>query len=93
MNTYSDDPNVQALVKAVERFIRCSGLVDNSRWKDDLNSVLTPFQPDPEEELIEAMVEAHDKPLHYHKLPANEDYDKVRMRAALDVVKERGLPK
>lgn len=54
----------------------------------DLNDALAPFRPDPEEELIEAMVE-HMKPL-WSQYPMPGPPHAELARTALQTIKEKG---
>ena len=82
------DEDVQRLVEfSVTALPNIQGA--NPGWLDGFRIALKPFQPNPEEELINAMVDAYTSSNDFHY---NLDLTTNRMRKALAVVKERGLP-
>lgn len=95
--TYTDE-DVQRLVVAAGRLIADAeqspdqGMRISVLWTsaNNLQNTLKPFRPDPEEELIEAMVEAM-KPLWYKYPMPGPPHDELA-RAALAVVREKGSP-
>lgn len=97
MKKYTDS-DVQRLVKSAQEmasYFTGGPYQSVPAMHDEAIEALKPFLPDPEEELVEAMVRARFSALYESELPPDPIHSEAMkgMRAALAVVKEKGLPK